>query len=317
MPDSPLKDLRFLVVGDVMLDRYFWGDVERISPEAPVPVFNLKSVTMSLGGAANVANNLKGLGTKVELAGVVGQDNEAQEFLGLAKEKKIGTKAIIRDRGRPTTVKTRIIASSQQLLRIDAENTDTLSEESLSHLRKEIEALLPEIDALILSDYAKGILSSGELCRWLIGKAREFSLPVMVDPKGLFWRRYEGATCITPNLKELKEIAKEEGLYSSDMAKICEHLIRKYNLSFMLVTLGPEGMYLHHPEIKKRFPAQAREVYDVSGAGDTVIATLTAFYVAGYPLERVVNIANQAAGIVVGKVGTQPILWDELKSFIY
>ncbi len=299
-----------------MLDRYFWGEVERISPEAPVPVFALKSITMSLGGAANVANNLRGLGTRVELAGVVGQDSEAQEFLSLAQEKKIGTKAIIRDRGRPTTVKTRVIASSQQLLRIDAENTDTLSEESLALLKEEIKALLPKINALILSDYAKGILSSGEFCKWLIERAKELSIPVMVDPKGLFWRRYEGATCITPNLKELKEIAKEEGLYSSDMAKICEHLIRKYDLSFMLVTLGPEGMYLHHPEIKRRFPAKAREVYDVSGAGDTVIATLTAFYAAGYPLEKVVNIANQAAGIVVGKVGTQPILWDELKPFL-
>ncbi|WP_022854235.1 D-glycero-beta-D-manno-heptose-7-phosphate kinase [Thermodesulfatator atlanticus] len=315
MPSNPLAELRFLVIGDVMLDRYFWGEVERISPEAPVPVFNLKFITKSLGGAANVANNLKGLGAAVELAGVVGQDPEAEEFLTLAKEKKIGTSAIVKDPERPTTVKTRIIASSQQLLRIDSENRSPLNGKYFDQLKQEIEKLLPTVSGIIISDYAKGIFARGEFPRWVIKKAKEHSLPVMIDPKGLSWGRYQGATCVTPNLKELKEIAKEEGLYQADMPKVCEHLIRKYDFSFMLVTLGPEGMYLHHPEIKRRFPAQAREVYDVSGAGDTVIATLTAFYAAGYPIERVIMLANKAAGIVVGKVGTQPILWEELSPF--
>lgn len=316
MPANPLERLRFLVVGDVMLDRYFWGEVERISPEAPVPVFNLRYVTKSLGGAANVANNLRGLRAQVELAGVLGEDQEAEEFISLLKEKKIGSRGLVREKNRPTTVKTRIIASSQQLLRIDIEDQNPLARQTAELLQKELKGLLKEIDGVILSDYAKGVFLTDGLTNWVIAEATRLGRPVVVDPKGLSWERYRGATCITPNLKELKEIAKAEGLFTKEMPTVCEHLCQKYNFSFMLVTLGPEGIYLHHPEIKKRFPAQAREVYDVSGAGDTVIATLSAFYSAGFPIEEVVELANRAAGIVVGKIGTQPILWEEIAPFL-
>ncbi len=316
MPANPLERLRFLVVGDVMLDRYFWGKVERISPEAPVPVFNLRYVTKSLGGAANVANNLRGLRAQVELAGVLGEDQEAEEFISLLKEKKIGSRGLVREKNRPTTVKTRIIASSQQLLRIDIEDQNPLARQTAELLQKELKGLLKEVDGVILSDYAKGVFLTDGLTNWVIAEATRLGRPVVVDPKGLSWERYRGATCITPNLKELKEIAKAEGLFTKEMPTVCEHLCQKYNFSFMLVTLGPEGIYLHHPEIKKRFPAQAREVYDVSGAGDTVIATLSAFYSAGFPIEEVVELANRAAGIVVGKIGTQPILWEEIAPFL-
>lgn len=316
MPANPLERLRFLVVGDVMLDRYFWGEVERISPEAPVPVFNLRYVTKSLGGAANVANNLRGLRAQVELAGVLGEDQEAEEFISLLKEKKIGSRGLVREKNRPTTVKTRIIASSQQLLRIDIEDQNPLARQTAELLQKELKGLLKEVDGVILSDYAKGVFLTDGFTNWVITEATRLGRPVVVDPKGLSWERYRGATCITPNLKELKEIAKAEGLFTKEMPTVCEHLCQKYNFSFMLVTLGPEGIYLHHPEIKKRFPAQAREVYDVSGAGDTVIATLSAFYSAGFPIEEVVELANRAAGIVVGKIGTQPILWEEIAPFL-
>ncbi len=316
MPANPLERLRFLVVGDVMLDRYFWGKVERISPEAPVPVFNLRYVTKSLGGAANVANNLRGLRAQVELAGVLGEDQEAEEFISLLKEKKIGSRGLVREKNRPTTVKTRIIASSQQLLRIDIEDQNPLARQTAELLQKELKGLLKEVDGVILSDYAKGVFLTDGFTNWVITEATRLGRPVVVDPKGLSWERYRGATCITPNLKELKEIAKAEGLFTKEMPTVCEHLCQKYNFSFMLVTLGPEGIYLHHPEIKKRFPAQAREVYDVSGAGDTVIATLSAFYSAGFPIEEVVELANRAAGIVVGKIGTQPILWEEIAPFL-
>ncbi len=316
MPANPLERLRFLVIGDVMLDRYFWGEVERISPEAPVPVFNLRYVTKSLGGAANVANNLRGLRAQVELAGVLGEDQEAEEFISLLKEKKIGSRGLVREKNRPTTVKTRIIASSQQLLRIDIEDQNPLARQTAELLQKELKGLLKEIDGVILSDYAKGVFLTDGFTNWVITEATRLGRPVVVDPKGLSWERYRGATCITPNLKELKEIAKAEGLFTKEMPTVCEHLCQKYNFSFMLVTLGPEGIYLHHPEIKKRFPAQAREVYDVSGAGDTVIATLSAFYSAGFPIEEVVELANRAAGIVVGKIGTQPILWEEIAPFL-
>ncbi len=316
MPANPLERLRFLVVGDVMLDRYFWGEVERISPEAPVPVFNLRYVTKSLGGAANVANNLRGLRAQVELAGVLGEDQEAEEFISLLKEKKIGSRGLVREKNRPTTVKTRIIASSQQLLRIDIEDQNPLARQTAELLQKELKGLLKEVDGVVLSDYAKGVFLTDGFTNWVITEATRLGRPVVVDPKGLSWERYRGATCITPNLKELKEIAKAEGLFTKEMPTVCEHLCQKYNFSFMLVTLGPEGIYLHHPEIKKRFPAQAREVYDVSGAGDTVIATLSAFYSAGFPIEEVVELANRAAGIVVGKIGTQPILWEEIAPFL-
>ena len=307
-----LQGLSFLVVGDVMLDRYFWGEVKRISPEAPVPVFNLKQVTKSLGGAANVAHNLRGLGVDVVLAGVVGEDLEGEEFKLLAQEKGIELSALVQEPLRPTTVKTRVIAQSQQLLRIDVEEVRPLEEEVLESLKGRIKPLLPRLQGIIISDYAKGVFNGGELARWVIQEARRLSLPVMVDPKGLDWSKYTGATCITPNLRELQEVAQAEGLYQQDVPQICEALIQRYSLAFMLVTMGPEGIYLHHPELKRRFPARALEVYDVSGAGDTVIATLTAFYAAGLPLEEVIELANCAAGIVVGKVGTQPILLEEL-----
>ncbi len=308
-----LAGLSFLVIGDVMLDRYFWGEVERISPEAPVPVFNLRQVTQSLGGAANVAHNLRGLGVKVELAGVVGPDPEGEDFRRLAEEKGIGLCALITDEARPTTVKTRIIAHSQQLLRIDVEEKAPLSQKTENELKKRLEDLWPHVKGVIISDYAKGVFNGGELVQYVIDQARRRRLPVMVDPKGLDWSRYRGATCVTPNLRELQEVAKAEGLYQAEIPEICQVLCQRYNFDFLLVTMGPEGMYLHHPEVRGHFAARALEVYDVSGAGDTVVATLAAFYAAGFPVEQVVEIANRAAGIVVGKVGTQPVLLKELE----
>ncbi len=311
-----LTGLSFLVIGDVMLDRYFWGEVERISPEAPVPVFNLRQVTKSLGGAANVAHNLRGLKVGVELAGVVGCDPEGEDFRRLAQEKGIGLSALIADQNRPTTVKTRVIAHSQQLLRIDVEEKAPLAQEIEEKLKERLEVLWPQVRGVIISDYAKGVFNGGGLVQHVIHQARKRDLPVMVDPKGLDWSRYQGATCVTPNLRELQEVAKAEGLYQAEIPEICETLCQKYDFDFLLVTMGPEGMYLHHPEVKGRFAAQALEVYDVSGAGDTVIATLTAFYAAGFPLHQVVEIANRAAGIVVGKVGTQPVLLEELEAHL-
>ena len=316
MPKNPLEGLHFLVVGDVMLDRYFWGEVERISPEAPVPVFNLRYVTKTLGGAANVANNLRGLRAGVSLAGVLGEDQEGKDFLALLKEKRIGGEGLVFEKGRPTTVKTRVIAASQQLLRIDVEEKAPLKEETTQRLKDRLKGLLETVRGVILSDYAKGVFLTEGFSTWLINEAKRAEIPVMVDPKGLDWGRYRGATCVTPNLKELKAVAQAENILAKDIPLICEHLCAKYDFSFMVVTMGPEGIYLHHPEIKRRFPAEAKEVYDVSGAGDTVIATLSAFYVAGYPLEEVVELANKAAGVVVGKVGTQPVLFEEIAPFL-
>ncbi|QJA07008.1 D-glycero-beta-D-manno-heptose-7-phosphate kinase [Thermosulfurimonas marina] len=297
-----------------MLDQYFWGEVSRISPEAPVPVFDLRDISHSLGGAANVAANLAGLGVRAELCGLVGEDREGEVFLELARRAGLGTRAVVRDGGRPTTVKTRVIAQAQHLLRIDTERRASPTPEIRETLKARLEELLPQVKAVILSDYAKGVLASSGFTSWLIEEARRQGLPVFVDPKGLEWQKYAGATCVTPNRKEFRAILPTMGILEEDLEGGARRLVEKLDLSFMVVTLGPEGMFLYHPEEGSwHFPARAREVYDVSGAGDTAIAALTAFYTAGLPLKEAVSLANLCAGIVVGKMGTRPVFWEELK----
>lgn len=300
-----------------MLDQYFWGEVSRISPEAPVPVFDLREISHSLGGAANVAANLAGLGVKAELCGLVGKDREGEVFLELARRAGIGTRAVLQDGGRPTTVKTRVIARAQHLLRIDTERRNAPSPEIRETLKARIEEILPATQAVILSDYAKGVLGTAGFTSWLIEEARRQGLPVFVDPKGLEWQKYAGATCVTPNRQEFRAILPVMGILEEDLEAGARHLVEKLDLSFMVVTLGPEGMFLYHPEEGAwHFPARAREVYDVSGAGDTAIAALTAFYAAGLPLKEAVSLANLCAGIVVGKMGTRPVFWEEMEKFL-
>lgn len=312
-----LSSQKILVVGDIILDRYFWGTVERISPEAPVPVFDLKEITYSLGGSANVAANLRGLLVETFLMGVVGSDEKGEILIKLAKDKKIDTKGILKDPERPTTIKTRIIAQAQHLLRIDREERRPLSSNLRKTFQEIYESLLPEVKGVILSDYAKGMFLHDGFCSWLIQEARRQNRFVMVDPKSSDWKKYEGATTITPNLKEFKEVLRRENLKEEDFDKASEYLIEKYQLDFLVVTLGKEGIYLYKPgDGGLRFPSQAREVYDVSGAGDTVIASLSAFYCCGLPLEEAVSLANICAGIVVGKVGTQPVSFEELETFL-
>ncbi|MBX6423750.1 bifunctional heptose 7-phosphate kinase/heptose 1-phosphate adenyltransferase [Thermosulfurimonas sp. F29] len=309
-----LSSLTILVVGDVMLDQYFWGEVRRISPEAPVPVFELKEISHALGGAANVAANLCGLGVRVELCGLLGKDREGEVFRRLAGEIGLGISALVEDPERPTTVKTRVIAQAQHLLRIDTEKTVAPGPEVRDLLKERLETLFSKVQAVILSDYAKGMFSSPGFSSWVVEEARRRRLPVFVDPKGLRWEKYTGATCITPNRKEFNEILRVLGLPEGDLVRGTQELVRRYELSFMVVTLGSEGMFLHHPgEGNWHFPARAKEVYDVSGAGDTAIAALTAFYTVGLPLKEVVAYANLCAGIVVGKMGTKPVLWEEFE----
>lgn len=315
--EKSLSKLRILVVGDCMLDRYFKGEVNRISPEAPVPVFDLKSIYYSLGGAANVAANLKGLKVQTKLMGVVGLDKKGEILKKLATDHGIDVEGVIEDPERPTTVKTRIIAQSQHLLRIDFEKRDPLSSEMIDRLKTLYERFLTEIDGIILSDYAKGVLVLEDFCSWLIEKAREKGKFVFVDPKSFDWKKYAKATAITPNFKEFKQTTIKENLDSKSLEFSAKVLVEKYELEFLVVTLGKEGMFLYHPERGSlRLPAQAKEVYDVSGAGDTAIASLASFYGIGLPLEKVLELANIAAGIVVGKIGTKPVYLEEIKNFI-
>lgn len=315
--EERLSRVKILVVGDLILDRYFWGSVERISPEAPVPVFDLKEITHSLGGSANVAANLRGLSVQTFLMGVVGQDEEGDILIKMAEKCGIDTQGILRDPERPTTLKTRVIAQSQQLLRIDKEVRLPLSSSLRKSFQEVYESLLPKVDGVILSDYAKGMFLLDGFCNWLIEEAKRHKKFIMIDPKSADWKKYQGATSITPNLKEFKEVLRYENLRDENMDEASYYLVKKYELDFLVVTLGKEGIYLFQPSRGGlKLASQAKEVFDVSGAGDTVIASLSAFLGAGFSIEESVALANICAGIVVAKVGTQPVYLEELKKFL-
>lgn len=296
---------RVLVVGDVMLDRYWFGDVTRISPEAPVPVVHVQRTEDRLGGAANVACNVSALGAQAGLLCVVGHDEPGERIVELLGESSVNAH-LERDPALPTTIKLRILSRQQQLLRIDFEKTPA-HEVLLAGLVK-FETLLPGHDVVLLSDYAKGGLT--HVTR-MIETARAAGKPVLVDPKGDDWARYRGATLITPNRAELTEIV---GRWKSeaDLHARVDALRASLQLRALLLTRSEEGMTLFTDAGVLHESARAREVYDVSGAGDTVIATLAAMLGAGVPLAEAVRHANRAAGIVVGKLGTALVSYDEL-----
>jgi len=298
---------RILVVGDVMLDRYWFGDVERISPEAPVPVVRVGRVDERPGGAANVARNAAALGVRTALLSVVGDDEAGRALEQLAAAARISTR-LYRDPSMSTTVKLRVLSRQQQLLRIDFENTP--SREVLADKLEEFVALLPATDVVVLSDYGKGGLA--HITR-MIESARAAGKPVLVDPKGDDYARYRGATVVTPNRAEMREVVgrwRDE----ADLAARAEALRRELDVQAILLTRSEDGMSLFTAQGVVHEPAKAREVFDVSGAGDTVIATLSAVLALGRPLEEAMRIANVAAGIVVGKLGTAVVTPEELRA---
>jgi D-beta-D-heptose 7-phosphate kinase / D-beta-D-heptose 1-phosphate adenosyltransferase len=300
-----------LVVGDVMLDKYIHGSVERISPEAPVPIVYATRRTQQPGGAANVAMNVAGLGARAAVIGLAGDDEDGASLAALLQSGGVDAH-LIAVPGMPTTSKLRILGGSQQMIRLDIETAAERPPESYSSLVAKVRALLPEIDALILSDYAKGTLTE-EVCQTLIGEARQAGLPVFVDPKGRDFQRYRGATTISPNLKELALVTGD----TTDMAteEILENsrpLVSKLGLDYLTVTLGAEGIAIQDACGEFYAPAIAKQVFDVSGAGDTVIATMAVAAACGIPVRDAARLANAAAGIVVGKLGTIPIERHEL-----
>jgi rfaE bifunctional protein kinase chain/domain len=304
-PDT--SKARVLVVGDVMLDRYWYGDVSRISPEAPVPVVlvNETREDLRLGGAANVAHNCAALGARTRLLSVVGNDEAGRELASLLK--KGGVEADLnRDRSIRTTEKLRVIGRQQQLVRLDFERTP--SREVLASKLTQYRAALPDCDLVLLSDYGKGGMTH---IRQMIQLARRAKKRVLVDPKGDDYSRYRGASIITPNRAELREVV---GTWQdeADMARRAEALRRKLGLEALLVTRGEEGMTLFRPGRKLHIKTEAREVFDVSGAGDTVIAALAVMLAAGQSVEAAMRIANRAAGIVVGKFGTAVATYNEV-----
>ena len=304
-----------LVVGDLMLDRYLWGDVQRISPEAPVPVVRLARRTQTAGGAANVARNLAALGLRVEVAGATGADEGRNALLAALAADGIRSQAVMTSQDRATTVKTRIIGNHQQMLRIDEETSQPLSPLDQEALLAALLPLLAEASVLVLSDYAKGVLTPG-LCRELIAAARSRGLPVLVDPKGRDFAKYAGASLMTPNRAEL---ALATGAAREDLAALlttAAQVRRDFDLDLLVLTLSELGLAMVDGAGTRRIPALAREVFDVSGAGDTVIATFAAGLAAGLSVTDTAHLANLAAGVVVGKVGTVPITRAELLAAI-
>ena len=296
---------RVLVVGDVMLDRYWFGEVERISPEAPVPVVRIARNEERPGGAANVARNAASLGAEVTLISVVGDDEAGRALERLLAGERVRS-SLHRDAALPTTVKLRVIARQQQLLRIDFETTP--SHEVLAGKLADYERTLPDFDAVVLSDYGKGGLAHIER---MIELARARGKPVLVDPKGEDYFRYRGATLLTPNQVEFRQVAgrwRDE----TELATKAQKLRAELAVEALLITRAEEGMSLFTDQGALHIPAQAREVFDVSGAGDTVIATLGVLLGAGADFATAVRIANQAAGVVVGKLGTAVVHPDEL-----
>jgi D-beta-D-heptose 7-phosphate kinase / D-beta-D-heptose 1-phosphate adenosyltransferase len=302
--------LKVLVVGDIMLDRYIHGEVDRISPEAPVPVIRHAQRYERAGGAANVAMNLAGLGCQTFLAGFWGSDSEQAELASIMEGAGIDTVGVVSS-SLPTISKTRIVGRNQQLLRLDIESRERHPAIEAQRLLERAGELAGKVHAVILSDYAKGALSN-ELCETVIRVARASGVPVLADPKTPDFSKYTGATTVCPNLGELSTATGVPAHETEAILAAGQALAAKHDLKFLTVTMSEKGISVLRPESTFHSPARAREVFDVSGAGDTVIATLAASLAGGLKIETAVELANLAAGVVVGKVGTVPIARHEL-----
>lgn len=309
--EAGFQGRRVLVIGDLMLDRYLWGTVDRISPEAPVPVVRLDHKTCVAGGAANVAANLSALGCKASVAGVVGNDEDGCQLLELLRSAGIETSGVLSTPDRPTTCKTRILGGRQQMLRLDVEKASELSAELEAQLLSRLDLQVTGCAAIILSDYGKGLLSDA-VCQALIRRGHELSIPTLVDPKGLDYQKYSRCDVISPNRLELAAATSGDYGNLELLLQKGQQLRSKLEIGRLMVTLGELGITMLDSTGVHRFPALAREVFNVSGAGDTVIATVGAGAAAGLHLHDAIRLANMAAGIVIRKLGTVPVSKDEL-----
>jgi len=302
-----------LVVGDLMIDHYLWGSCERISPEAPVQVVDIAKETTVLGGAGNVINNLKALGALVSVAGVIGDDANGKELTSMLQSIDVQTRQLMVQKGRKTSKKSRVIAVSQQILRYDKESKEDISEESERRIIGSIETEIQSYDAIILSDYGKGVLTH-TLCQQIITLAKEQNVKVLVDPKGSDFSKYEGAYLLTPNKKEAILATGIEIVDESSLEKALLQLKATCKLDISLITLSEDGIAIYDTELKK-FPTVAKEVFDVTGAGDTVIASIAFALSAGKSIEETAAFANLAAGVVVGKIGSATVTIDEIEEY--
>ena len=306
-----LDKVNILCLGDVMLDKFVYGDVSRISPEAPVPVCRVIDEASMLGGAGNVARNLAEVGVSVEFVSVIGNDEAADQVLSLVQGINQIRPKLIQEPGRQTTIKERYFGGSQQLMRLDREDCKDISNDTKENIIDYVRKTIATADALILSDYGKGVLTPESL-QELISIAKNYNCPVIVDPKGGDYQRYRGATVITPNLRELSESSKRGIIDNTTLVDAARFIAMEYGIENILVTRSAEGMTLVSDKSIDHLPAEAREIFDVSGAGDTVVAILAAVLAAGGGLLMASRLSNIAAGIAVGKTGTAVVSATEL-----
>ena len=322
MIDSSLKKLnslknrfkgkRVAVIGDVMLDYYFWGKINRISPEAPVPVVEIESEFARFGGAMNVAYNIQTLGGQSTPIGIIGNDPQGKELISLMKEAKISSNGIVLDKSRPTTAKSRVIANNQHVVRIDKENTFEISKSTESKIINFLKKEIKYFDAIILEDYNKGVLTES-LIKKIIALANQHKTIVTVDPKFSNFFSYENVTVFKPNRKETEDALGMKIKNESDVSVAGKMLLEKLNCKYVLITLGEEGIALFEKgKSERRVPTKARKVADVSGAGDTVISTLTMALSSGADIYDAAYLANYAGGLVCENVGIVPIELDRL-----
>jgi rfaE bifunctional protein kinase chain/domain len=311
-----LASARALVIGDIILDAYVWGDATRISPEAPVPVVEVRAETRTLGGAANVVHNMVTLSARPVLCGVVGKDREGREILDRLKSLGLSTEGVLFDPGRPTTVKTRVVARNQQVIRFDQESRAAVSARTVSRFLRFVEHTIPELDVVVVSDYGKGMVT-GPLMEGIMAMAKKADVPVAVDPRVSHAGQYRGVDVMTPNHHEAGTLCGFEIADDQTLMRAGNLLLDTFGCRLVLITRGKDGMSLfeaggqaHH------IPTVARKVFDVTGAGDTVIATFSLGLAAALDPKTAAVIANVAAGIVVGEVGTSAVRAEDLKTAI-
>lgn len=310
MIDLQGKFPKILVVGDLMIDHYLWGSCERISPEAPVQVVNIKSESTVLGGAGNVINNLRALGAKVDVVSVIGGCEISDELKGLLSNINVSSEYLITQKDRITSKKSRIIAAQQQVVRYDRESTDAISDESQKSILNTFNKIINNYDCVLLSDYGKGIFTDS-LTQSLINTANKYNKKVLVDPKGLDYSKYKGAFLLTPNKKEASEATQINIKDEASLTQAITQLRTQCDLNVSLITLSEQGVAIYDDELRTH-PTVAREVFDVTGAGDTVLASLGFALACRYNIDEAVKFSNLAAGVVVGKIGSATATLNEI-----
>jgi len=307
------KQPKILVIGDLMIDHYLWGECERISPEAPIPIVNIDDENTVLGGAGNVVNNLVALGAQTDILSVIGDCDIANELGTLLSNINVSTNHLVKEKGRLSSKKSRIIASHQQVIRYDRESDYDISEKSQQTLFGQYKKILKQYDIVLLSDYGKGVLTDS-LTRDLIQEANNLGIKVLVDPKGINYFKYSGAYLLTPNKKEASLATNIDIIDDSSLLRAIIQLKEKCSLNVSLITLSENGVAIYDNDLRVH-PTMAREVYDVTGAGDTVLATLGYALSSNYDIDQAVEFANLAAGVVVGKIGSATASIDEINDY--